>query len=269
MLPIKARRVSRLVAVCLLPLSLLVGCSSWEWDSTHGGKWVPKELPDADRAVEAARQAGKDRECPEQFKAAEALRDEAWAKYHRCLDEESIALAREAAAKAAAPCPPRVVAEPRPAPAPRPRACSRADRVSHREPGLRHRGPVRVPDVVVEPGLERFDRAGHRQGRVQRVPAGLPRQHDAIHGDRRRRGRVAHVLDDGGRETQGRGQADHSRQLRLQQVDGPQPRTRPSCRRRSSSSRSTRATRSPSRATPTASAARPTTRSSRRGGPRR
>jgi outer membrane protein OmpA-like peptidoglycan-associated protein len=74
-----------------------------------------RELPAADRAVEAARAAGKDRECPAEFAAAEKMKNDAYDIYWACRTEEAIAKANEATARANALCP-RKVEAPKPAP---------------------------------------------------------------------------------------------------------------------------------------------------------
>jgi OOP family OmpA-OmpF porin len=74
-----------------------------------------KELPAADRAIEAARAAGKDKECPGDFAAAEKMKNDAYEIYWACRTEEGIAKANEAAARANALCPKKVEA-PKPAP---------------------------------------------------------------------------------------------------------------------------------------------------------
>jgi OOP family OmpA-OmpF porin len=78
-----------------------------------------KELPAADRAVEAARAAGKDRECPAEFAAAEKMKNDAYDIYLACRTAEAIAKANEATARANALCPKKVEA-PKPAPMPMP-----------------------------------------------------------------------------------------------------------------------------------------------------
>jgi outer membrane protein OmpA-like peptidoglycan-associated protein len=67
--------------------------------------YYPKELPEADRAVEAARQAGRDRQCPDEFNAAWNLKEKAYATYAACRTQEAIAMAMEATKKANALCP--------------------------------------------------------------------------------------------------------------------------------------------------------------------
>ena len=76
-----------------------------------------RELPAAEKAVAAAKQAGKDRECPDEFRAAEKMKDDAYATYDACRTKEGIAMAIQAASMANALCPRRVVAPPPPAPA--------------------------------------------------------------------------------------------------------------------------------------------------------
>jgi OOP family OmpA-OmpF porin len=74
--------------------------------------YIHKELPAADRAVESARQLGKSQQCPEEFKAAEDLKNKAFSTYKACFTKEAIAMANEATAKANALCPPQVMTAP-------------------------------------------------------------------------------------------------------------------------------------------------------------
>jgi len=62
------------------------------------------------RAVETARTAGKDKECPEDFKAAEKMKNDAYEIYWSCRTEEGIAKAKEATAKANGLCPMKAAA---------------------------------------------------------------------------------------------------------------------------------------------------------------
>src|SRR3989304_5878132 len=64
-----------------------------------------QELPAADRAVEAARAAGKDKECPAEFTAAEKMKNDAYEIYWSCRTQEGIAKANEASALAQGRCP--------------------------------------------------------------------------------------------------------------------------------------------------------------------
>jgi OOP family OmpA-OmpF porin len=75
-----------------------------------------KELPASERAVEAARKAGKDKECPNEFQAADKMMNDAYATYRACRTQEAIAKANEATARANALCPKKIAA-PKPAPA--------------------------------------------------------------------------------------------------------------------------------------------------------
>lgn len=104
-------------------IGLLAGCaqSGLEWGPKGPYLAYHKELPAAERAIEAARAAGKDRECPAEFAAAEKLKDDAYQTYWACRTSEAIGKANDAAAKANALCPKRVVA-PVPAPPPPPAA---------------------------------------------------------------------------------------------------------------------------------------------------
>ena len=106
--------------VCLITLfiaAFLVGCAGMQYAPKNGLMYYHKELPAADRAIDAARAAGKDKECPEEFQAAAKMRDEAYEIYWSCRTQEGIAKANEAAAKANGLCPKKAEA-PKPKPAP-------------------------------------------------------------------------------------------------------------------------------------------------------
>lgn len=94
-------------------LGLLVGCAGRGYELAPGRTlFIHAELPTASRAVEAARQAGKDRQCPDAFREAERTKDEAYQLYWACHTAEAIAKANEATAKANALCPRAAVASP-------------------------------------------------------------------------------------------------------------------------------------------------------------
>ena len=104
-------------AAVLLSVGFLSGCG------------VPKELTAADQAIADARKAGKDKDCPELFAAAEKLKNDAFAVCTPCDTKKAIELANESMARAKALCPPKpvpppppppVVKAPEPAPAPAP-----------------------------------------------------------------------------------------------------------------------------------------------------
>ncbi len=104
---ISARRVL-MVIIVLLSLSFLIGCGGRMYAPKEGSAiwYYHPELPEADKAVEDARKAGKDKQCPEEFKAANDLKEAAYRTYWACRTDEAIAMAREATAKAKALCPP-------------------------------------------------------------------------------------------------------------------------------------------------------------------
>ncbi|MBE0568242.1 MAG: OmpA family protein [Deltaproteobacteria bacterium] len=110
------RLVNRLSAIgLLLLLGVFYGCAGREYAPNRGVMYYHKELPVADRAVEAARAAGKNRECPAEFAAAEKLRNDAYDIYLSCRTEEGIAKANQATALANGLCP-RKVEAPKPVP---------------------------------------------------------------------------------------------------------------------------------------------------------
>ena len=100
---------------------LLAACANLEYAPKAPSPimYYPRELPAADRAVEAARSAGKATQCPDAFREAEKLRDDAYATYWACRTAEALALASQATAKSNALCPVAMQpAPPPPAPAP-------------------------------------------------------------------------------------------------------------------------------------------------------
>lgn len=106
---------SAVAACCLVTFS---GCANYEVNTKRGdipGYYIRYEMQEADRAVEAARQAGKDKTCPAEFKAAEDAKNKAYDVFRACLTEEGAALAKQATAKANALCPPQAMMAPEPA----------------------------------------------------------------------------------------------------------------------------------------------------------
>jgi outer membrane protein OmpA-like peptidoglycan-associated protein len=99
--------------VALFSMSMIFGCTGMEYNTKQDAYpylLIHKDLQDADRAVAAAQQAGKDKQCPAEYKAAEDLKDKAYSVYAACHTEEGTDLARQATAKANALCPPQPVA---------------------------------------------------------------------------------------------------------------------------------------------------------------
>lgn len=100
--------------IALLSVGALSGCANYEVNSKRGnipGYYIRQEMQEADRAVESARQAGKDKSCPAEFQAAEAAKNNAYDVFRACHTEEGAALAKHATAKAAALCPPQPLAK--------------------------------------------------------------------------------------------------------------------------------------------------------------
>jgi OOP family OmpA-OmpF porin len=104
---ITPRRVF-IVIIAVLSLSLLIGCAGRIYAPKEGSAiwYYHPELPEADKAVEDARKAGKDTACPEEFKAAEDMKKAAYYAYWACRTQEGIDKAKEATAMAKALCPP-------------------------------------------------------------------------------------------------------------------------------------------------------------------
>ncbi len=103
-----------LVVIVALSFSVLIGCAGREYSSKGKYLYYHKELPDAERAVNAARAAGKDKKCPKEFNAAEDMMNKAYEEYWSCRTEKAIAMANDATRMANALCP-----APPPPPSPR------------------------------------------------------------------------------------------------------------------------------------------------------
>ena len=106
------RTLPMMAILCFL--SVLVGCASMglEYAPKREYLYYHKELPAAERAVEAARKAGKDKECPEEFKAVAKMKDAAYETYWACRTNEAIAMANDAASRANALCPKKAAKAP-------------------------------------------------------------------------------------------------------------------------------------------------------------
>lgn len=101
------------LVVALFSMSMISGCAGMEYNTKQDKYpyfYIHKELQEADRAVEEARKAGKDTQCPVEFKAAEDEKEKAYAVYAACHTQEGIDLARKSTAKANALCPPQPAA---------------------------------------------------------------------------------------------------------------------------------------------------------------
>lgn len=99
--------------IAITSAGMVAGCANMEVNTGRGnipGHYIRYEMQEADRAVETARQAGKDKICPAEFKAAEDAKNNAYDVFRSCRTEEGAALAKQATQKANALCPPRPVA---------------------------------------------------------------------------------------------------------------------------------------------------------------
>ncbi len=110
-----------MVLLLFFTFALVLGCSGMEFKRGIG--FVPVELRDADRALEAARVAGKDKECPAQYAEAAGIRDFAYETHLACNTPEGRRLGKEAKQKADSLCAP-IGAVKRPAPPPIPAGLS-------------------------------------------------------------------------------------------------------------------------------------------------
>ena len=159
MLKLKSPKALLSLVVSLALLGTFVGCS------------VPKELVTANEAVENARKAGKDKECPNEFAAVEAMKNEAYAICKPCDQAKAIALANQATDRAALlcpakPAPPAFEAKPAPAPkAPAATASISASPASITEgqcSTLRW-GTTNASSVSIDPGVGRVDSSGSKE----------------------------------------------------------------------------------------------------------
>ena len=93
-----------IMEIVLLSLNILIGCAGMEFAPKDGIWYYPKELTAADRAVEDARKAGKDKKCPEEFNDVKNMKDTAYKIYTSCRTKEGIDLAKDATKNAKALC---------------------------------------------------------------------------------------------------------------------------------------------------------------------
>jgi outer membrane protein OmpA-like peptidoglycan-associated protein len=96
------------VVIAVFSLSLLVGCAGMERRSPNrsaGYLYYHAPLVKADQALDEARMAGKDKECPAEFNALKDKVDNAYDVYMACHTQEAIDMANEATGKIKALCP--------------------------------------------------------------------------------------------------------------------------------------------------------------------
>src|SRR6516165_3821545 len=112
-----------LIATAMLSASSMAGYTSIlgiSKDEYRGGVYYPTCLVDADRALNDARTAGKDKECPDEFNALQKQVGSAIKVHLGCNTEGACKMAKDVVAQAnTLTCPPRPVAE-KPAPKPVP-----------------------------------------------------------------------------------------------------------------------------------------------------
>jgi len=125
-------RAKRLLVlgVSLSLMSFGGGCAHMEKSPPErktGYYYIHQPLPEASRKVDAARAAGKEKECPNEFKAAKDTVDNAYATYIACRTQEAIAMAQDGISKLNALCPKGAMAPP---PPPAPTASLSADPAS-------------------------------------------------------------------------------------------------------------------------------------------
>jgi outer membrane protein OmpA-like peptidoglycan-associated protein len=116
------KRVIILVMV-IFSISVLTGCSHMEKAPKNRlpGYWYyHKPLPEADRTLDAARNARKDKKCPAEFGMAKAKVDKAYKLYMACRTEEAMKMAQEAIDEIKALCPAKPIAKMKPKPRPEP-----------------------------------------------------------------------------------------------------------------------------------------------------
>jgi outer membrane protein OmpA-like peptidoglycan-associated protein len=104
--------------IAVFSMSLLVGCAGLEKRPADrsGYLYYPTALVNADRALDEARMAGKDKACPAEFNDAKDMVDKAYETYMACNTQEAIDMAQEAIGKIKALCPARPRAEIKPEP---------------------------------------------------------------------------------------------------------------------------------------------------------
>lgn len=88
-------------------MSLMFGCAGTENrpGNRPGPAYVDKSLVDADLALDEARKAGKDTQCPAEFNALKDQVDKAYELYCSCSCQEAINMANDATGKIKALCP--------------------------------------------------------------------------------------------------------------------------------------------------------------------
>ncbi|MBF0231225.1 MAG: OmpA family protein [Desulfamplus sp.] len=81
--------------IVLFSLSLMTGCGAGLQNRTEYSRY-PAELVQVDKALEEARKAGRDKECPEEFNELKAMVDKAYEIYDPCFRQPAIEMAQSA-----------------------------------------------------------------------------------------------------------------------------------------------------------------------------
>ena len=107
----KAAKIVIAAVMALFALSVMAGCTRIlgieKSSAARNGDYYPICLVKADQALDEARMAGKDKECPDEFSALKEKVDEAYKVHLGCNTEGACKMAREAIAKIKDLCPPR------------------------------------------------------------------------------------------------------------------------------------------------------------------
>ena len=92
--------------IAVFSVSLMAGCSGMEKRPKYrsGYLYYPVALVNADRSLDEARNAGKDKECPAEFNDVKDMADKAYETYMACRTKEAIAMAEDAMGKIKALC---------------------------------------------------------------------------------------------------------------------------------------------------------------------
>ena len=93
------------IIITIFSLMFLIGCAGMEFAPKKAIWYYPNELPGAERAVDNAQKAGKDKQCPVEFADAKNMKDKAYETYWACKTKEAIEMAKDATKKANALCP--------------------------------------------------------------------------------------------------------------------------------------------------------------------
>jgi outer membrane protein OmpA-like peptidoglycan-associated protein len=114
-----------MVVLAVFSLGLMSGCACIlgveKSSPARNGDYYPKCLVKADRALDEARMAGKDKQCPEEFNALKNTVDNAYKTHLACNTDGACKMARDAIDKLRAlSCPPSPAAEVVPAEEPLP-----------------------------------------------------------------------------------------------------------------------------------------------------